>query len=187
MKSVFILIFACFSFAQAQEIVTQVTTTVTPPVSKTVDQWIVEAQVNTQSNSRETTFGPTLFYILKEKELIGLRYLAPLNSSSDSATSLLAVYRHIFAERKTSFFAEGTIGYHHYSINNPSGFIDRTLLSSSLGGNMGVVRRLDDGMAYGGIAGFDITSVGVEKGHAYKKAGATFVYPRLTLFTNLSF
>jgi hypothetical protein len=145
--------------------------------------WSVEAQFNTISNSISPTFGPSLLYALNNKNQLGLRFLAPTTGSGDATASLMAVYRHLFSESKTSLLVEGTLGENGYAYGEPS----EAIYAPSVGTNLGVIHRLNDDIAFGGLAGLEWTQTYLQKGLAFNNPSGLDVYARLSLFVSLYF
>lgn len=77
MRNLFLLVIFLATGVQAQE----VSVMEQSPLEDTVKNWFVEGQFNSQSIARHSTFGPGLYYTLNSKNLLGVRYLAPVGES----------------------------------------------------------------------------------------------------------
>lgn len=146
----------------------------------TIKNWSVEAQLNTMSNSVSQTFGPTIFYMLNEKNHLGLRTLAPLNYG-DGTYSFFGVYRHLFSLNKTSLFGELSWGANIYRQDKS------TKSDKSFGTNIGIIHHLTEDISFGGLAGAEWTQTYLTQNMADNYKFDNVIYARLSLFGILSF
>ncbi len=145
-----------------------------------VKSWSVEGQLNTASNSTTSTFGPSMFYRLDEKNLVGFRLLSPL-SWGEGTLSQMAVYRHLFGIEKTSLFGEVSLASNQYSVG------DTELDSPSAGTNFGIIHRLNEDISFGGLAGMEWTHVELHKNSVSDAKSDLNLYGRLALFGSVAF
>lgn len=179
----FVLSFSCL--VTAAEEINSISDT--QPKTENLGKWSVEAQLNTYSISVSPTFGPTLNYSLNEKNLLGLRTLAPLSREATTETfSAHLVWRHMFSQKKTSLFSELTTGYLltlNQGVEGPG-----YLQAGAAGFNLGAQYKLDSNFGIGGLAGGDFTRLEVtRRSFAILSEGPVIFYPRLALFANVIF
>lgn len=144
-----------------------------------VKTWTIEATLQAQgvAGTASPLFGPAAFYNLTPRHHLGLRTLAPISSATEQGSFLAqALWRYFVIERRTSLFTE--VSYAYNMVENAK--------FDSYSGAIGVRYLLNDDIAFGGLAGFEVADASVGTDNVV--AGSdTYIYPRSSIFASMFF
>ena len=169
-------------FSRAEETTTSTTSANAATSSaSTKHDWTTEGQLATSSNSIQPTFGPALFYNVDDNNQVGFKVLAPVGKVSEGTTSLVGAYRYFFGRAKTALFGEGTLSANWYNSAN------YYVYGTSLGTHIGVVHRLTEDIAFGGIGGTEWTRTRIVNSVAFNDPNSIYIWPVIAVFGAIGF